>query len=101
MNLANYDRTPSPRSSHQPQSNATSQVSQANKGVSVNKKKAEFEKKIRKFIESDSPHKPMHSKHAPSEYSFEHETFQTQFQQNEEIEKHAKAMFNDAPMENL
>ena len=88
MHLANNDQTPYPRSTvhnYPVHSNATSQVSQAsqvNKGVSVNKKKAEFEKKIRKFIESDSPHKPTYSKHVPSEYSFEHDTFQTQFQQN-------------------
>ena len=40
------------------------------KPVPVNKRKAEFEKKIKKFIESDSPHRPTNSKKLPSEYSF-------------------------------
>lgn len=53
------------------------------KPVPVNKRKAEFEKKIKKFIESDSPHRPTNSKKLPSEYSFEHDTFQTQFNNNE------------------
>ena len=45
-----YNETPSPRTISQVHpSNTASQVSQANRGVS-NKKKAEFEKKIRKFI---------------------------------------------------
>ena len=63
-------------------SNAGSQISQHNK---INKKKAEFEKKIRKFMESDSPHKPaqaQHPKKMPSDYSFEQDTFKTQLQQN-------------------
>jgi hypothetical protein len=67
------DNSCSPRASvpaHTVPSSAISQVSQSSKCVNVNKKKAEFEKKIRKFIESDSPHKPIQSRKAPSEYSF-------------------------------
>ncbi len=65
----------------QPTQNPTS------KALPINKRKAEFEKKIKKFIESDSPHRPTNSKKLPSEYSFEHDTFQTQFNNNDEPER--------------
>ena len=49
-------------------SNTASQVSQHSRS---NKKKAEFEKKIRKFIESDSPHRPQQPQKKGADYSFE------------------------------
>jgi hypothetical protein len=58
---------------------SASQIVQNNmKATPVNKKKAEFEKKIRKFIESDSPHKPVQSKKQKTDYSFDNDTLKTQ-----------------------
>jgi hypothetical protein len=90
-NRLNQLNSPSPTNAHPvhpvPPTLSTanpSQVSHNPKALPVNKRKAEFEKKIKKFIESDSPHRPTNSKKMPSEYSFEHDTFQTQFNNNEE-----------------
>jgi hypothetical protein len=88
-NRLNQLNSPSPTNNHpSPQNISTANPSQVShnpnptKAVPINKRKAEFEKKIKKFIESDSPHRPTNSKKMPSEYSFEHDTFQTQFNNN-------------------
>ena len=81
-------------------SNTASQISQSNRSMNLNKKKAQFEKKIKKFIESDSPHRLCHQKRATTDYSFETDTLQTQYQGQEEIDKNGKTIFNDINMEN-
>lgn len=52
------------------------------KTAHVNKKKAEFEKKIRKFIESDSPHQSIQQNRNTNEYSFESDILHSQLQNN-------------------
>ena len=86
-NRLNQLNSPSPTNNNpSPQNISTVNPSQVShnptKAVPINKRKAEFEKKIKKFIESDSPHRPTNSKKMPSQYSFEHDTFQTQFNNN-------------------
>jgi hypothetical protein len=87
-NRLNQLNDPSPTQTPSPQNSSVVNPTQVShhpsKIAPVNKRKAEFEKKIKKFIESDSPHRATNSKKMPSEYSFEHDTFQTQFNHNEE-----------------
>ena len=60
-----------------------SQVSHSHmKSANINKKKAEFEKKIRKFIEADSPHQSIQQKKNNNQYSFENDTFHSHLHTN-------------------
>jgi hypothetical protein len=81
----------SDRLPNKPYSNSQVNQQQVSKVLPPNKKKAEFEKKIRKFIEADSPHRPNQRGEGKGEARFEPDAFENGH--NSELERHINEAF--------